>query len=65
MMALAVAEGGDELPPKALLSPFDDEFDELLGKYPEEYIEMKMDEVVVGAVAPIVSPIALSSQLCY
>lgn len=61
MMALAVAEGGDDLPPKVLLSPFDDEFDELLGKYPEEYVEMKMDEVVVGAIAPIVS--SLSSFL--
>jgi tuftelin-interacting protein 11 len=51
----AAAGGGVGVGPKELLGPFGDEFDELLGGFPEEYKEMKLDEVVVGAIAPIVS----------
>jgi len=37
------------------LEKFGDEFDELLGIYGEEYEELRLDEVVVGAITPIVS----------
>lgn len=55
MVGLLGAAGGEQLGAKVLLEPFADEFDELFGKFPEEYLEMQLDEVVVGAVAPIVS----------
>ncbi|GAA5860324.1 hypothetical protein JCM5353_006615 [Sporobolomyces roseus] len=35
------------------LEKFGDEFDELLGIYGEEYEELRLDEVVVGAITPI------------
>jgi tuftelin-interacting protein 11 len=61
-VGLLGAAGGEQLGPKVLLEPFVDEFDELLGQYPTEYEEMGLDEVVVGAIAPIVSsPLSLAS----
>lgn len=47
-----------QVTPKDAMSPFIDEFDELLGTYGEEYEDMKLDEVVIAAVSPIVSRIA-------
>lgn len=41
--------------PKLVLSGFVDEFDDLFGKYPDEYEMMGLDEVLVGAITPIVS----------
>lgn len=35
---------------------FEDEFNELLGTYAEEYEDMKLDEVVIAAISPLVSP---------
>lgn len=52
--ALLMASGADELGPADLLAPFRDQFDELLGKFPDEYVQMRLDEVVVGAISPIV-----------
>lgn len=52
---LLSAANSESLSPKDLLAPFVDPFDELLGRYPAEYSDMSLDEVVVGAVAPIVS----------
>lgn len=48
-----------------LLLKFEDEFDQLLGQYREEYEEMRLDQVVVGAITPIVSsrPSAPPSRL--
>ena len=63
MMGLLMAAGGDELGPQVLLAPFADDFDELLGRFPEEYEEMRLDEVVVGAIAPIVSSFLLAREL--
>lgn len=63
-LELLLAAGGEALGPKELLSPFVDEFDELLGRYPDEYEEMRLDEVCVGAIAPIVS-LFLSYLLCF
>jgi len=54
-VGLLGAAGAEQLGPKVLLEPFVDEFDELLGQYPNEYEEMGLDEVLVGAIAPIVS----------
>ncbi|KAK4053442.1 hypothetical protein OIV83_001608 [Microbotryomycetes sp. JL201] len=45
--------GAKEAGPKALLTPFNDHFDELLGRYPDEYKTMRLDDAVVGAIAPI------------
>lgn len=45
MMGLLMAAGGDELGPQVLLAPFADDFDELLGRFPEEYEEMRLDEI--------------------
>ena len=39
-----------------VLSRFEDDFDLLLGEFAGEYEELGLDEVVVGAIAPIVSP---------
>lgn len=52
---LLSADDSSNLTPHDLLGPFADEFDELLGRYPDEYKDLSLDEVVVGAVAPIVS----------
>lgn len=38
-----------------VLSRFEDDFDQLLGEFAGEYEELGLDEVVVGAIAPIVS----------
>jgi hypothetical protein len=38
-----------------VLSRFEDDFDLLLGEFAGEYEELGLDEVVVGAIAPIVS----------
>lgn len=38
-----------------LLERFEEEFDQLLGAFGEEYKEMRLDQVVVGAITPIVS----------
>ncbi len=53
MVGLMTAGGADELGAEVFLRPFSDEFDNL---YVEgEYQSMGLDEVVVGAIAPIVS----------
>ncbi|KAK4698524.1 tuftelin-interacting protein 11, partial [Phenoliferia sp. Uapishka_3] len=46
--------GGEELGPSELFAVFREEFDELLGRFPEEYVGMRLDEVVVGAISPVV-----------
>lgn len=51
---------GDEM--SELLGKFEDEFDELLGQFTEEYEEMRLDQVVVGAIAPIVRLLSLVDQ---
>jgi len=51
---------GDEM--SELLGKFEDESDELLGQFTEEYEEMRLDQVVVGAIAPIVSLLSLVDQ---
>jgi tuftelin-interacting protein 11 len=43
-----------EVSPGDALSSFTDDFDELLGTYGEEYEDMKLDEVVVAAISPLV-----------
>ncbi|KAM0788473.1 hypothetical protein ACM66B_001606 [Microbotryomycetes sp. NB124-2] len=45
--------GASDAGPRAVLSPFNDHFDELLGQFPQEYKTMRLDDVVVGAIAPI------------
>lgn len=53
MVRLMTAGGAEGLGAEVFLRPFDDEFDQL---YVEgEYQAMGLDEVVVGAIAPIVS----------
>lgn len=54
-LLLAVESSGVELDPEMFLKPFADEFDELYGNFSKEYEDMRLDEVVVGAIAPIVS----------
>ncbi|GAA5873977.1 hypothetical protein JCM1840_006108 [Sporobolomyces johnsonii] len=46
------AQGRDEEGATAL-DGFADDFDELLGGFPGEYDELRLDEVVVGAITPI------------
>ncbi|GAA5970505.1 hypothetical protein JCM21900_003885 [Sporobolomyces salmonicolor] len=46
------AQGREEEGSKAL-DGFADDFDELLGGFPGEYEELRLDEVVVGAITPI------------
>jgi len=55
---LAMLNEGEEV--CECLEKFGDEFDELLGIYGEEYEEMRLDEVVVGAITPIVSSFGVS-----
>ncbi|GAA5976090.1 hypothetical protein JCM10908_005383 [Rhodotorula pacifica] len=45
----------NEVPIKAedVLARFEDDFDQLLGEFANEYEELGLDEVVVGAIAPI------------
>lgn len=57
-LLLVVESSGGELDPEMFLKPFVDEFDELYGNYSKEYEEMRLDEVVVGAIAPIVGCIS-------
>jgi tuftelin-interacting protein 11 len=44
---------------EAGLDRLEDEFDELRGRFEKEYQEMGLDEVVVGAITPIVSTLVL------
>lgn len=37
---------------KAALSPFENDFDALYGEYNDEYLGMRLDEAVVGTIAP-------------
>jgi hypothetical protein len=54
---MSMLQEGEEM--SMVLEKFKDEFDELLGGYEEEYLEMRLDEVVVGAITPVVSSTAL------
>lgn len=49
------ADGGGDVSPSDALTSFDDDFDELLGTYSEEYEDMQLDEIVIAAISPIVS----------
>ncbi|GAA5881378.1 hypothetical protein JCM16303_000153 [Sporobolomyces ruberrimus] len=48
---MSMLQEGEEM--SMVLEKFKDEFDELLGGYEEEYLEMRLDEVVVGAITPV------------
>lgn len=54
---MSMLQEGEEM--SMVLEKFQDEFDELLGGYEEEYLEMRLDEVVVGAITPVVSSTTL------
>lgn len=45
----------DTVAPEAVLGRYEDDFDRLLGAFSQEYEELGLDEVVVAAIAPIVS----------
>lgn len=40
---------------EASLEPFSASFDKLLGQFPKEFEMYRLDEIVVAAIAPIVS----------
>ena len=46
----------EQVDAETVLGRFDGEFDRLLGDFAGEFEEMGLDEVVVGAVAPLVRP---------
>ncbi|KAM0754996.1 TFP11-domain-containing protein [Meredithblackwellia eburnea MCA 4105] len=52
-VSILMAGGAEDMTPDVLYQPFRDHFDNLLGNHGEDYAEMRLDEVVVGAIAPI------------
>ncbi|GAA6003180.1 mRNA splicing protein SPP382 [Rhodotorula paludigena] len=46
-------QGDEAVKPEEVLGRFEDEFDRLLGEFAGEYEEMGLDEVVVGAITPV------------
>lgn len=48
---------------EATLEPFSTHFEKLIGLYPAEFERYRLDEIVVAAIAPIVSGPGLSVQL--
>lgn len=63
LRALEAQQDAQVADAEAVLGRFDDEFDRLLGDFAGEYDEMGLDEVVVGAIAPLVSHTVLSPPL--
>lgn len=63
LRALEAQQDAQVADAEAVLGRFDDEFDRLLGDFAGEYDEMGLDEVVVGAIAPLVSHTVLSNPL--
>ena len=51
-----MSAAAEEISPADALGGFMDDFDALLGTYADEYEEMRLDEVVVAAISPIVCP---------
>ena len=54
MELLRALEQEGEVDAEVVLGRFEDEFDRLLGEFASEYQELGLDEVVVGALAPLV-----------
>lgn len=55
LLRTLLAHSDEPVQAEDVLSRFEDDFDRLLGEFASEYEELGLDEVVVGAVAPIVS----------
>lgn len=45
---------------EASLDPFSADFEKLVGLYPSEFDRYRLDEIVVAAIAPVVSHICVS-----